>query len=283
MKAISIIANLQKEEVLEVSEHILNLCKKYGLEVYFTPECASLLGRPQLGYSLEQIADLVDMIIVLGGDGTILRVAREFVGTNISILGVNMGHVGFLAEIELPELEHSMEKIISKKFLVQDRMMLQAEVIREGKLVASFFALNDIVISKGPFSRIIELETYINNQLLEAFPGDGVIIASPTGSTGYSLSAGGPIVNPSLNLLIITPICPHMLHHRSVIIDENEVVHIKAYTQHAEVILTVDGQHGFQLKNNDEIIVKKSTHHTKLVKLTNVNFYALLHRKLRER
>lgn len=283
MNAIGIIANLQKEEALKTAERILTLCQEHHLKVFFTVECASLLGIPELGYPVHRISEMVDLLVVLGGDGTILRAAREFVGENIPILGVNLGHVGFLAEIEVSELESSMEKILNNDFIVQDRMMLFAEVYRNKQVEASFYALNDIVISKGPFSRTIKLETYINNHLLEAYPGDGVIIASPTGSTGYSLSAGGPIVNPALNLLVVTPICPHMMHHRSVIIAENEVVHIKAYTQQAEVVLTVDGQQGFQLKNDDEILVKKSEYTTKLVKITDVNFYALLHRKLKER
>ncbi len=283
MNAIGIIANLHKEEVLETAKRILTLCQKYNLKVFFTVECASLLGIPELGYPTHRFSEMVDLLVVLGGDGTILAAARNFVGDEIPILGVNLGHVGFLAEIEVSELESSMEKILNNDFEIQNRMMLYAEVIRKNKVEASFFALNDIVISKGPFSRTIRLETYINNHLLEAYPGDGVIIASPTGSTGYSLSAGGPIVNPALNLLVITPICPHMMHHRSVIIAENEKVLIKAYTQQAEVVLTVDGQQGFQLKNDDEILVKKAEHSTKLVKLTDVNFYALLHRKLRER
>lgn len=283
MKAVGIIANLQKKDAVKVAEKIFELCEKHNLKAYFTIQCAALLGRCDIGYPLHMIAELSDMLIVLGGDGTILGVARQFADTNIPILGVNLGHVGFLAEVEISDLELSMEKILNKEFIVQDRMMLYCEVMRDNKVVASFHALNDIVISKGPFSRIIQLETYINNHLLETYPGDGVIIATPTGSTGYSLSAGGPLVNPGLNLLIITPICPHMLHHRSVIIAENETVHIKAYTQQAEVILTVDGQQGFQLRNDDDIIVKKNKFCTKLVKLTDVNFYALLHRKLKER
>ncbi|UNC92539.1 NAD(+)/NADH kinase [Candidatus Contubernalis alkaliaceticus] len=283
MKAVGIITNLQKEETLATAERILTLCREHDLQVFFTVECASLLGLPELGYPVHRIPEMVDLLLVLGGDGTILAAARKVVGTNIPILGINLGHVGFLAEVEVSDLESSMEKIVSNQFVVQDRMMLYAEVIRNSQVEASFYALNDIVISKGPFSRTIKLKTYINNHLLEAYPGDGVIIASPTGSTGYSLSAGGPIVNPALNLLVVTPICPHMMHHRSVIIAENEKVRIKAYTQQAEVVLTVDGQQGFQLKNDDEIIVKKADYYTKLVKLTDVNFYALLHRKLRER
>lgn len=283
MRAVGIISNLQKDDVLKVAEEILNLCKKHDLEVYFTLESAVLLGRRELGCTKEKMADMVDLIIVLGGDGTILGVARDFVGTGIPLLGVNLGHVGFLAEIELSDLEFSMEKILKKEFVIEERMMLYCQVVRGGQVVVSFHALNDIVISKGPFSRIIRLETYINEQLLEAYPGDGVIIASPTGSTAYSLSAGGPIANPNLDLLLVTPICPHMLHHRSVIIANNETVTIKAYTQQAEVILTVDGQRGFQLRNDDTIMVRKADYHTRLVKLSDVNFYALLHRKLRER
>lgn len=283
MEAIGITANLHKAEALEIAKKLIGLCEDYNLKVHLTIECASLLGKSDMGYSMHEIADMSDILVVLGGDGTLLKVAREFFMADIPILGINLGHIGFLAEVEMSDLEPSMERILKGDYEIEERLMLSSQVIRNGEVAASFHSLNDMVVSKGPFSRIIMLEAYVNDQLLETYPGDGVIVASPTGSTAYSLSAGGPIVNPNLNVLIVTPICPHMLHHRSVIISEKEVVHIKVFTQQAEVILTVDGQHGFQLKNNDEIIIQKSEHSTKLVKVSDVNFYALLHRKLRER
>ncbi len=283
MEAIGITANLHKAEALEIAKKLIGLCEDYNLKVLLTIECASLLGKSDMGYSMHEIAEMSDILVVLGGDGTLLKVAREFFMADIPILGINLGHIGFLAEVEMSDLEPSMERILKGDYEIEERLMLSSQVIRNGEVAASFHSLNDMVVSKGPFSRIIMLEAYVNDQLLETYPGDGVIVASPTGSTAYSLSAGGPIVNPNLNVLIVTPICPHMLHHRSVIISEKEVVHIKVFTQQAEVILTVDGQHGFQLKNNDEIIIQKSEHSTRLVKVSDVNFYALLHRKLRER
>ncbi len=223
---------------------------------------------------------MVDVVIVVGGDGTFLRVSRELAHMDLPMLGVNMGHKGFLAEIEVPELEHYLELLIQGDYLLGERMMLQADVFRDGQPYKSFISLNDVIISRGPFSRIIRLNTYVNDDFLECYPGDGMIIASPTGSTGYSLSAGGPILNPMLKALVITPICPHLLYQRSVVVHMEDLVTVNVATKQGEVFLTFDGQEGFALQYQDVIKVQKASCVTRVVNFRGNNFYKLLHDKL---
>ena len=222
----------------------------------------------------------VEIVIVVGGDGTFLRVAREMAFTDLPLLGINLGHKGFLSEIEVVELNIYLQKLIEGNYSFGQRMMLQTEVFREEESIFSSISLNDAIISRGPFSRIIKLDTFINNDFLESYPGDGVIISTPTGSTGYSLSAGGPVVNPSLNILLVTPICPHLLYQRSVIVNSDDVIKVIVATSSADIFLTMDGQEGFPLQYMDKVIVKKAGCVTRVITFQKNNFYKLLHDKL---
>jgi NAD+ kinase len=281
MKGIGIVANWKKKkDVVAMVARIVAFCQKEKIKFYLaeSDEAEPLEGVEFL--SLDKFVGNIDIVIVLGGDGTILRVSRQFSGTNLPILGVNLGQMGFLAEVEPPNLEAALQLVQKGKYKVRHRLMISARVFRDERTVAEYTALNDIVISKGPFSRIINLDTYVNDKQLENYPADGVIVATPTGSTGYSLSAGGPIVNPALDVMIITPICPHLLHHRSVIVASNERISIRTGTRQAEVILTVDGQVGFQLQDDDVVQVTRAPLTTPLVQLEGSDFYTLLHRKL---
>jgi NAD+ kinase len=281
MKGIGIVPNWKKKEEVEAMiTRIVAFCQKHDIQTYL-PESDE--GEPQAGVDILPLQEFVgktDLVIVLGGDGTILRVARQFSGTNLPILGVNLGQMGFLAEVEPPMLETALQLVLDGNYKIRHRLMLSARVFRDDRPVAEYTALNDIVISKGPFSRIIYLDTYVNDKQLEEYPADGIIVATPTGSTGYSLSAGGPIVNPALDVMIITPICPHLLHHRSVIVDSSERVSIRPWTRQAEVILTIDGQVGFQLQDDDVVQVTRAPLTTPLIQLQGTDFYTLLHRKL---
>lgn len=224
----------------------------------------------------------LDMIIVLGGDGTLLSTARRTAGLKIPILGVNMGHLGFITDMEMQDLFPGLEQLISGDFLIEPRMMLDAEVRRDGQSVARFFALNDAVITKGPLSRIITMETYIGKQYLAAYRADGIVVATPTGSTAYSLSAGGPIVSPELNLMIVTPICPHTLYARPFIAADRCVIRIVLKSDPLEVMLTIDGQTGFSLRKDDEVLVTRAEAETNMVRLRNRPFFEVVWLKLRE-
>ena len=282
MKGLAIVSNWQKREVRKTLHEIIAFLGREGVPFFLDEEGASKLSLPRHYAPLSAWKEKVDLVLVLGGDGTILRVARSLVGIDLPIMGINLGDMGFLTAMEVSELKKGLIMVLSGEYEVQERMMLSARVMRSHQEMARYEALNDIVISKGPFSRIIELVTYINHDFLEKYPGDGVIISTPTGSTGYSLSAGGPIVNPSLHVIVITPICPHLLHHRSVIVNREDEIRMQVFTRHAEVVLTVDGQQGFSLQNEDQVWVRNSTSRTKLVNFRDKTFYNLLHYKLKK-
>jgi NAD+ kinase len=282
LKAIGLVPNWQKsEEVVRLVEFITTFFEGRQMKVYLNAgaEVSPAVKTEQL--SMSDFAGRVDYAIVLGGDGTILRVARELSGKNVPILGVNLGQMGFLAEVEPSRLEEALIQLAEGRYNILHRSMLSARVFRDDSQVADFMALNDVVVSKSPFSRIIFVDTFVNDRFLESYPGDGLIVATPTGSTGYSLSAGGPIVNPVLDVMIITPICPHILHHRSVVVASHERISIKIRSRRqSEVFLTVDGQVGFNLEDGDQVLVTRAPLTTPLVQLEGSNFYVLLHRKL---
>ncbi|MDO9536261.1 MAG: NAD(+)/NADH kinase [Bacillota bacterium] len=279
-KGIGIVPNYQKENVHKVLEEIKYFFNQCKIPIYIMPEKEPRFNITSPMPEIHAWSENIDMVIVVGGDGTFLRVARELAYTNIPILGINLGYKGFLAEIEVDKLSQSLEKLVNGSYLLGERMMLYTEVVRNDELIKSSISLNDAIISRGPFSRILKLDTFINDDFLESYPGDGMIIASPTGSTGYSLSAGGPVVNPSLSVLVITPICPHLLYQRSVIVDQADVVSLIVATDHTDIFLTLDGQEGFALKYKDRIRVKKAECVTRVITYSENNFYKLLHDKL---
>jgi NAD+ kinase len=246
-------------------------------EVFYPP----LLGPPLKAVERAEIPNHVEMIIVLGGDGTLLSVARQVVGLNIPILGVNLGGLGFLTEIPIEEVYPALDKVLEGDYRADQREVLQVSVIRKGKTLADYTVLNDAVINKGALARIIDLETTINGEHLTTFKSDGLILSTPTGSTAYNLSAGGPIVYPTLDCIIITPICSHTLTNRPIVIPDQVIVRVILKTRQQEVILTLDGQQGFPLEFDDEIEVKKSDEHILLIKSPHRHFFGLLREKLK--
>lgn len=283
MIGVGLLANLQKRNAPLVIDRIRSFFDQEAVPLLLAPDYLEMFATDQL--LSELLADWpqkIELLVVVGGDGTILKVARELYFWDIPILGINLGHKGFLADIEVESMERYLQKIIKGQYSCRQRMMLEASLKRDGGLLASYRALNDVVVSRGPFSRIITVDAYVNGDFLESYSGDGVIVASPTGSTGYSLSAGGPIVNPSLELLVITPICPHSLSNRSVIAPSSEKILLKVNSYQSHVVLTVDGQLGFDLRDNDEVLVSMSPQKIKMVTFSNYSFYKILHQKLKD-
>lgn len=280
LKGIGIVPNWQKTKTQEVIHCIKSFFAKHNIPTFILPEKLPLLKLPSPIEEFKSWPEKVELVIVVGGDGTFLRVAREIAFTNLPLLGINLGHKGFLSEIEIGNLDIFLNKILEGNYSFGERIMLQTKVFRGEDAVFSSISLNDAIISRGPFSRIIKLDTFINNDFLESYPGDGVIISTPTGSTGYSLSAGGPVVNPALNIILVTPICPHLLYKRSVIVNSDDIITIIVATSSADIYLTMDGQEGFPLHYKDKIIVKKASCVTRVITFQKSNFYKLLHDKL---
>lgn len=227
----------------------------------------------------EELSD-TDMLICFGGDGTILHAAKDATANRIPILGVNMGSVGFMAELEHSELS-LLSKVTAGKYTVESRMMLDVQVKRDGRVVYEDLALNDAVMTKGAVARIVDLSVYGDGVLISDFGGDGVIVSTPTGSTAYSMAAGGPIVEPSAESIIITPICAHALQAKSFVLGRERTVEVRTEKNNRKsVYLSVDGGKAFKLAGGDRVVIRRSESTTRLVRLTDKSFYTIVSEKL---
>jgi NAD+ kinase len=252
-----------------------------GRKVFLEDRTAASLGLT--GHAPRKLPSLVDMIIVLGGDGTLLSAARLVADSrkNVPIFGVNLGSLGFMAEVPLEELYGNLEKALAGKLRADERMMLFASVIRKGKMIAEHTVLNDAVVSKGTFARMVSLEVSVGDDYLTAIRADGLILATPTGSTAYSLSAGGPIIHPALHCFVVTPICPHTLSNRPIVIPDSSVVRVKFLSRSEGASLSFDGQVVTALRQNDIVEVKKAKYRVRLIKHPTKNYYEILRTKLK--
>jgi len=224
----------------------------------------------------------VDFVVVIGGDGTILRVARSAAIFDTPILGINFGTLGYLADVEKINAIDAIEKVLNGDFTIENRMMLEPYVERGCVSHEINLALNEVCITNSVCSRMIKLSVEVNGEYFDTFRADGIIVSTPTGSTAYNLSAGGPILSPHTELMTITHICPHTLYARPFVIDGNDVVRIRVQSNYNNVQMSCDGQSTVQMKNDDVIIVKKSRYVTRIIKTTNMNFYDILRRKMVE-
>ncbi|MEE8564282.1 MAG: NAD(+)/NADH kinase, partial [Atribacterota bacterium] len=265
LDSVGLIMNYKKEKTRETACRIIDWLNSKKIKVYVEGNKGKEIGKEELNCPTEKFLKNVDLIISLGGDGTLLRAARLVAAEDIPVFGVNLGGLGFLTQIGIDDLEKSLEKLYRERYFLDERMMLNCIVKRREEEIKKFTALNDVVIGKGAFARIISLATYVNNDYVITYSADGLVVSTSTGSTAYSLSAGGPIVNPSINSIMLTPICPHTLSARPFIIGENDQVKIKLESSEEKVMVTIDGQEGFVLKSKDEVIIKKSDHKAQLI------------------
>ena len=280
---IGIIPNLSKDEDLKLTRSIAEWLLEKGVEIYLNENVASNLQMGQRGFKSEYIFKEADLIVVLGGDGTLLSISRQAAVYDVPLFGINLGHLGFLTEAETSDMFHALERLIAGEYRIEKRMMLEAYVEKDNILHAKFIALNDIGITRGTFSRIISYSIFINDEFVDLHSADGIVVSSPTGSTAYSLSAGGPIVSPDVEVFIITPICPHTLHSRSIVVSNKDIVKVEVCKNNTEVMLTVDGQHGYKIKPGETVTIKQSEHFTSLAKLNQRSFFDVLRRKMSER
>lgn len=279
IKTIGLIINSYKDEIVQIGLQLISLLQEQQVIVVAVDKEAKVLQLSPI--TEEQFCTTVQMVLVIGGDGTMLRAARTVYGRDIPVLGINQGYLGFLTEVAVKQLTESLCQLLEGKYQVEKRMMLTAKVYRNKACIADVHALNDMVVTKGALSRIIKMELYLGKQLVERYHGDGLIFSTPTGSTGYSLSAGGPIVYPSINLCIVTPICPHSLIARPLIFSPEHVLTVRLDANNAPAMLTVDGQNGVELKKGDLIEISKAEHDTSLIVLEKQNFFAVLREKLK--
>jgi len=222
-----------------------------------------------------------DFAIVMGGDGTLLRASRIMTPAGIPMLPLRFGEFGFMTEVEPVDAFSALDSVLSGEYRIDQRMTLRASVFRNGKRITTPTALNDMVIGKGPLSRMLRLPTSVSGKYISTYASDGLIIATPTGSTAYSLSAGGPLVTPDLKVIIITPICPHTLSVRSLLVSSSETVEVSIESGEGEVVLTVDGQCGVELQPGDRVVVKDSGYKARLIAVGGTTFYDKLQTRLR--
>jgi NAD+ kinase len=228
-----------------------------------------------------EAASNADLAVVVGGDGTLLAAARLLGERQVPIVAINYGSLGFLTEVTLDEMYPALERVLSGEFVSEDRMMMDVHVVREGERIGSYRALNDVVINKGTLSRMIELEARVDQQYVSRFRADGLIVATPTGSTAYNLSAGGPIIFPTMSAMVMTPICSHTLTNRPLVLSESVRIEIALRSAQEAVYTTIDGQVGVRLEMDDELVVSKSAVAVKLVAPADKNYFDVLRGKLK--
>jgi len=279
MKKIGIICKRDRKEVQGILQELLPLLRKKGCEAFVDVETAEALNTK--GFSRGEIASLADVVLVLGGDGTMLSVSRLVAQKGIPILGINLGSLGFITEVNSDEIFSAVDKMLNDGCAAEERMMLTAAIHRNGKKIGDYTVLNDIVINKGALARIIDLETNINDRYVTTYKADGLIISTPTGSTAYSLSAGGPILYPTLDSIVVTPICPHTLTNRPIVVPADSKIEIIIKSLSEDVVLTLDGQVGFSLRMDDVVEINKSPFKTKLLVPVERDYFQVLRTKLK--
>lgn len=279
MKTVGIICKAIHPELGAILREFLPWLEARGVRALIEDEAARLIGRT--GYGDAEIAQGASLIVVLGGDGTMLRAARLAATTGIPLLGVNLGGLGFITEFNRHELLSCMEQVLAGVCRVEERMMLDAALTRQGKAIDSATVLNDVVINKGALARIIDLKTTVNGSFVTVYKADGLIVSTPTGSTGYTLSAGGPIIYPTTKTIVLTPICPHTLTNRPIVLSEDAEVKITLTSGADDVLLTLDGQRGLTLGKDDTVVVRKSPCITRLFMPADRDYFHVLREKLR--
>ncbi len=283
MKKIAVIPNTKKDLSLSLTKRIIDVIIDAGAHVLL-PSHLENSGLTAEYVSDEKMFDTAELVVTVGGDGTILGVAEAVSENNIPVIGVNLGRMGFMAELEPDEI-HLLTNILDGNYSIDKRMMLDVCVEREGEIVFSHRALNDTVVSKGSVSKIAELELYCNSIYVSHFNSDGLIVSTPTGSTAYSLSAGGAIIDPTIDCMLLTPVCPHsFINARPIVFSPKSVLEIKDVQSDDEnTYLTVDGRINEQITYSDIVRVVSSKKTTDLIKLKNEEFYNRVYQKISEK
>lgn len=282
LKKVGIVVNREKDIGFINTKIIAEKLSLKGFTPIVSPEIINFAGSGAV--SSDAVFKDSDFVICVGGDGTFLRAARDAYSYRVPVLGINRGSVGFLAEVETRDIEWAIDRMAEGKISVQSRMVLSVSVVRSGETVFNDIAINDAVVSRVAVSRILRLKVSMDEQYVDSFPGDGIILSTPTGSTGYSLSAGGPIVQPDMRLIIITPICPHILYSRSFIASDQKTIRV-SIDDYGEIkaMLTLDGQEGLELIPGDLVEVRSAARDVLFASVSQVNFYDVLRAKIHGR
>jgi NAD+ kinase len=286
IKRIGIVLKPHQPDALKTICGIVKWLHERGLTLVGGPEIERDRIADETGCAVEvieaeKLVSSVDLIMVLGGDGTMIATARMMGDTEVPVLGINYGGLGYLAEFRIEEMYSALESILTGNYRLEKRVMLAVQLLRGKEPVTQNRVLNDVVINKSALARIIEIEAYLSDQFVNSFRADGLIVSTPTGSTAYNLSAGGPVIYPSMNAVVITPICPFTLSNRPIVVPDDAVIELRLKTEQEDVALTLDGQVGFPLKVEDRVVIQKSGTTFNLIQPTNRNYFEVLRTKLR--
>lgn len=284
MHRVYMIVNIIKDETLELTNEIIQWLHAHDCLIFIDQKVRNCNHLEATCIEDEAELDHIDFAIVLGGDGTIIHSARKLALHKIPILGINLGNLGFLAEIEQSEWQQHLQSVLDGRYEIENRMMLEALVYENGELIKDSYGLNDVVISRMALSRMVGFSLYVNDEFVNYYSADGVIMSTPTGSTAYNLSAGGPILAPHSEMIVMTPICPHSLTARSIVLSSQDVVKItfehNRRNWDKDLMVTIDGQEGMRISSDADIIIKRAALQTRLIKLEGHDFYHILRRKL---
>jgi NAD+ kinase len=286
IKRIGLVLKPHQPEALKTICELTQWLSARSIELVGGPEIERERIQQQTGCAVREVpadklASEVDLVLVLGGDGTMIATARMIGDSDVPVLGINFGGLGYLAEFRIEELHSALEAILDGDYRLDKRVMLSVELLRGHESITKNRVLNDVVINKSALARIIEIEAYFNQQFVNSFRADGLIVSTPTGSTAYNLSAGGPVIFPSMNAIVITPICPFTLSNRPLVVPDDADIELRLKTDKEDVALTLDGQVGFSLQVEDRVMIRKSDTTFKLIQPANRNYFDVLRDKLR--
>jgi NAD+ kinase len=275
IRSVAIVVKPNNSEAQTTADELSGWLTSRNIELIGEPVCA---GKDLDSTAVNLDADL---IVVLGGDGTMIATARMIGDRDVLVLGINYGSLGYLTDFRIEEMHSALETIFKGDYEVDRREMLDIEHCRGGEILATGRVLNDVVINKAALARIIEIEVRLNDLFVNSFRADGLIVATPTGSTAYNLSAGGPIVYPSMNAVVLTPICPFTLTNRPIVVPDNASIELKLLYENEGVVLTLDGQTGFPMMGDDTVVIRKSETTFNLFQPPNRNYFDVLRNKLK--
>jgi len=281
IRSVGIICKPIPDMVRAVVPPLVEWLQKRGIAVHIEKQTHEHLVLEHPSVDLETIGERIDFLVVLGGDGTLLSAARALHGRPVPILAVNLGGLGFLTSFTLDEMYPMLETVLGGDYRITERMMLDAEVVHNGEKASRNCALNDAVANKGALSRMLTFDVHVNQSHVGRYRADGLIVATPTGSTAYSLAAGGPVVQPDLEAFVITPICPHMLTNRPLVVPDTATIEVDFAATDEPAYLTLDGQIGFELAPEDRVVITKSSLRVKFVRPLRKTYYEVLRSKLR--
>ncbi|HEX8179899.1 MAG TPA: NAD(+)/NADH kinase [Pyrinomonadaceae bacterium] len=286
IRRVGVLVKPHQPEAVKTICQLVEYLNQRGIELVAGPRVERTRIEAETGCALnvmeyEALAASVDLIVVLGGDGTMIATARMLDNRDVPVIGINYGSLGYLTEVRVEEMTAALDAALAGDYRLDPRMMLTAELTRGDEQLLRNRVLNDVVISKSALARIIEIETLLDGRFVNCFRADGLIVSTPTGSTAYNLSAGGPIIYPSMGAIVITPICPHTLSNRPLVVPDDAQIELVLKTAKEEVALTLDGQVGFSMEKDDRVVIKKSRTTFNLIQPTNRNYFEVLRGKLR--